>query len=399
MGQNGPVTESIILDILLVLMLIGYIAYGFRNGLSRSVFTLAGIIAGIVAAFFLAPVVANLVPVPFLRLGVTIVVAIGFVAIGHAVGSAIGRFIRRGILHSPLSGVDRVLGAIVTGVVAALVASMVSFSVSQLGVPVLSRAIAGSTVLRIVSTVTPDPVEAFLAQVRAAVVDGGIPIITSAIEGPAPEIPTIDTGSGALNVAAQSVVRISGNAYACGVAQHGSGFVVYDDRVVTNAHVVAGVTEPVIETLAGQSLTGEVVYFDPIDDLAVIAVPGLDAAALPLGSTLPMATDAAFQGYPYGGPFSSGAANVISVSSPSVADIYGGSRSQREVYTLAADIREGNSGGPLLTLDGSVAGVVFARDGDTANVGYAMTMAELEPVTNRAAGLTEAVSSGDCIPD
>jgi len=400
MRQNGPVTESIILDALLVLMLIGYIVYGFRNGLSRAAFTIAGVIAGIIAAFFLAPVITNLVPIPFLRLGVTIVVAIGFVALGHALGSGIGRFLRRGILHSPLSGIDRVLGAVGAGVVAALVASMVSFSVSQLGVPALSRAISGSAFLRIVSTLTPDPVEAFLAQVRGAVVDRGIPLITGALEGgTTPVIPAIDTGSGALNDAAQSVVRITGNAYACGVSQSGTGFVVYDDRVVTNAHVVAGVTEPVIETLAGQSLTGTVVYFDAIDDLAVIAVPGLDAAALPLASTLSPDTDAAFEGYPYGGPFSSAGANVISVTSPNVADIYGTSRTPREVYTLAADIREGNSGGPLLTLDGSVAGVVFARDADTANVGYAMTMAELEPVTNRAAGLTDPVSPGDCITE
>jgi S1-C subfamily serine protease len=390
------VTESLLLDILLLVMLLGYVAYGFRNGLSRSIFTIAGIVAGIIAAFFLAPLVAPLVPIPFLRLGVTVVVAIGFVAIGHAIGSAIGRFIRRGILHSPLSGIDRLLGALVTGIAAALVASMVAFSVSQLGVPVLSKAISGSTFLRIVGTLTPDPVEAFLAQVRGAVVDKGIPLFTGALEG-TPTVPQIDTGSGALNAAAQSVVRITGNAYACGLSQSGSGFVVYDDRVVTNAHVVAGVTEPVVETLAGQSLTGTIVYFDPINDLAVINVPGLDAVPLPLSATLPANTDAAFEGYPYGGPFSSGAANVVSVTTPSVADIYGNSRAPREVYTLAADIREGNSGGPLLTVDGSVAGVVFARDADRSSVGYAMTMAELEPVTNQAAGLTETVSSGDCI--
>ncbi len=389
-------TESLLLDILLLVMLLGYVAYGFRNGLSRSIFTIAGIVAGIIAAFFLAPLVAPLVPIPFLRLGVTVVVAIGFVAIGHAIGSAIGRFIRRGILHSPLSGIDRLLGALVTGIAAALVASMVAFSVSQLGVPVLSKAISGSTFLRIVGTLTPDPVEAFLAQVRGAVVDKGIPLFTGALEG-TPTVPQIDTGSGALNAAAQSVVRITGNAYACGLSQSGSGFVVYDDRVVTNAHVVAGVTEPVVETLAGQSLTGTIVYFDPINDLAVINVPGLDAVPLPLSATLPANTDAAFEGYPYGGPFSSGAANVVSVTTPSVADIYGNSRAPREVYTLAADIREGNSGGPLLTVDGSVAGVVFARDADRSSVGYAMTMAELEPVTNQAAGLTETVSSGDCI--
>jgi len=396
MGQNGPVTESIILDILLVLMLIGYIAYGFRNGLSRSVFTLAGIIAGIVAAFFLAPVVANLVPVPFLRLGVTIVVAIGFVAVGHAVGSAIGRFIRRGILHSPLSGVDRVLGAIVTGVVAALVASMVAFSVSQLGVPVLSRAIAGSTVLRIVSTVTPDPVEAFLAQVRAAVVDGGIPIITSAIEGPAPEIPTIDTGSGALNVAAQSVVRISGNAYACGVAQHGSGFVVYDDRVVTNAHVVAGVTEPMVQ-VGDDSVKGTVVYYNSDVDIAVIDVPSLDGPAIRFDLGGQERQQGAVLGFPQDGPFDAQPVRIRSDQRLRSPDIYGNGTVTRHVFSLRGLIRPGNSGGPVVSTQGRVLGVVFAASVSDKDTGYALTAEQVSKAAAVGLSASEKVSSGNCV--
>lgn len=390
-------TESLVLDALLVLMLLAYVVYGFRNGLSRSAFTIAGVVAGVIAAFFLAPVVAGWVPFPFFRLGATVLVAIGLVALGHAVGSAIGRGIRRGLAKSPLSGIDRLLGAVVTAVVAALVASMVAFSVGQLGVPLLSRAIAGSTVLRTIDSLTPDPVQAFLAQVRAETVDRGIPLISGALGGQTPVIPSIDTGSAALNTAAQSVVRITGNAYACGQSQSGSGFVVSPERIVTNAHVVAGVSEPVVESPAGQALSGSVVYFDPLNDLAVIAVPGLSAPPLALGTTLTAGTDAAFQGYPYGGPFASGAANVLSVSTASIPDIYGRSQTSREVYTLAADIREGNSGGPLLGLDGRVTGVVFARDGDTTDVGYAMTMAELDPVAAQAAELSTAVSSGNCI--
>jgi S1-C subfamily serine protease len=127
-----------------------------------------------------------------------------------------------------------------------------------------------------------------------------------------------------------------------------------------------------------------VVYFDPIDDLAVIAVPGLSAAPLPLGDTVPQGTDAAVQGYPYGGPFVSGAAGVMSVRTTDIEDIYAQSRSPREVYTLASDIREGNSGGPLLSLDGEVIGVVFARNADNPTVGYAMTMTEVDPVVAQA---------------
>jgi S1-C subfamily serine protease len=390
-------TESLALDIILGVVLLAYIVYGFRHGLSRSLFVIVGVVAGAIAAFFAAPLAAAWVPVQFLRPGATIFVAILLVAIGHALGSAIGRRIRRGVANSALGGFDRMLGALVTGIVAALVASVVAFSAGTLGVPLLSRAIAGSTILSTITTFTPDPVQGFLAQVRGVVLDQGIPTITGALGGREADIPRIDTGSPDLNTAAQSVVRITGNAFACGQSQSGTGFVISDDRIVTNAHVVAGVDEPVVETPGGEVITGSIVYFDPIDDLAVIAAPGLSAPALATSDTLPTGTDAAFEGYPYGGPFASAAAGVISVTTSAVADIYGDSSTPREVYTLAAAVREGNSGGPLLTLDGRVAGVIFARSSDNDQIGYAMTMTELNPVASRAPALTAGVSSGNCI--
>lgn len=389
-------TESIVLDVLLVVMLLGYVVYGFRSGLSHALFAFAGIVGGVIAAFFLVPVIASWVPAPEFRPLATVISALGLIVLGNVIGSAIGRSARRGVEEGPLSGLDRLLGALATGIAAALIASVVGVSIGQLGVPVLSRAIAGSTVLRTIGTLTPDPVEAWLAQVRGVVIESGLPVITEAFGIEDASIPVIDAGSPELTQAAQSVVRITGNAIACGVAQAGSGFVVADDRVVTNAHVVAGVNEPVIESPDGQALPGSVVYFDAVDDLAVIAVPGLSAAPLPLGDTVPAGTDAAVQGYPYGGPFSSGAAGVMSVRTTNVEDIYGQSSSPREVYTLAADIRQGNSGGPVLSLDGSVIGVVFARNADNSTVGYAMTMAELDPVAVQAASLGAPVSTGDC---
>jgi S1-C subfamily serine protease len=392
------VVEGLVLDVLLVLVLLAYLTYGIRNGLSRSAFVIGGVVAGVVAAYVLAPLAGEAVPIPFLQLGTVVFVAVALVVAGHWIGSAVGRAVRSGVAATPLGGVDRLLGAIVTTVASALVASVLAFSVGQLGVPALSRAIAGSTVLRIIGTLTPDPVEAFLAQVRGTLVDGSLPVLEGVL-GPdtAPDIPAIDTGDPELNAAAQSVVRITGNAYACGQSQSGTGFVVAPERVITNAHVLAGITEPVIEAPNGQALIGSVVYFDPVDDLAVVAVPGLVAAGLPLADTLPTGAQAAVQGYPYGGPFTSGGAEVLQVSTQQVSDISGSSRAPREIYTLAADVREGNSGGPLLTLDGAVAGVVFARSGDTANVGYAATMAELDPVAAQAGALSSAVSTGACI--
>lgn len=390
-------TESQVLDILLGVVLLAYCVYGLRSGLSRSILVIAGVLAGAVAAFFAAPLAAAWVSVPFFRPGVAIFVAVILVALGHTLGSFIGGRIRRGVARSPLSGFDRVLGALVTGIVAALVASVIAFSAGQLGVPLLSRAIAGSTILNTITTFTPHQVQSLLAQARTAVLDRGIPTITGAVGKTPVEIPRLDTSSTALSTAGKSVVRITGNAYACGQSQSGTGFVISDDRVVTNAHVVAGVNEPVIEAPNGEVVAGTIVYFDPIDDLAVIAAPGLSAPALSTSATVASGTDAVIDGYPFGGPFVSSPANVLSISTPMVSDIYGASSTPREVYALAATVREGNSGGPLLSLDGRVVGVIFARSSDNDSVGYAMTMAELEPVASQAPALTSTVSSGSCV--
>jgi S1-C subfamily serine protease len=254
-------------------------------------------------------------------------------------------------------------------------------------------------VLRAIDDATPDPVQAFLAGVRSAVVEGGLPLITEALGGitTSPELPLADTGTPDLTRAANSVVRITGNAFECGQNQTGSGFVVAEGRVVTNAHVVAGVAEPIVEVPGGGALPGRVVYFDPATDLAVIAVDGMTTPPLPLASTLPPGSTAVVDGYPYGGPFTTGAARVLSITTTTVDDIYGGPGAAREIYTLAADVREGNSGGPLVTTSGAVAGVVFARSADLANVGYAMTMTELAPVAAQAPTLSEPVAPGVCV--
>ncbi len=385
------------LDVALLVMLAGYVVYGFRNGLSSTVFTIAGAVVGVIAAVFLVPLVSRFLPLPQLRLAVSVVLAIGLVLVGHALGAAVGRRIRKGLEKTPLLGIDRFFGAIITGAVAALVATVVCASVAQLGVPMLSRAIAGSGVLRTIGALTPDPVKVWVAQARGLVSERGIPLLTQALVGGPPVVPPVDAGSPALTTAAKSVVRITGNAYACGQSQSGSGFVVAPGRVMTNAHVVAGLTQPVVEASNGQAIASSIVYFDPSHDLAVLEVPGLDAAPLVAAPSLRAGANAAIEGYPFGGPFSASGASIISVGITTVDDIYGKSPSDREVYTLGADVREGDSGGPVLTAEGAIAGIVFARDSTTSNVGYAMTMTEIAPVISRAAGLKAPVATGACI--
>lgn len=389
---------SVILDVLLVLLLIAYLVQGYRAGFLRGIFSIAGVLGGTVAAVLLTPPVTGLIAQAPVRLVATIGLFVALIVIGGTVGGALGRALARTVPRGPFRTVDKLAGAASGLVVTALAASMVAFGLGSLGVPVLSPAIASSAVLDTIDRVTPDPVKVTMAQLRALVISDGIPSISEALGGPttAPSLPSIDTQSDALAAASRSVVRISGNAYACGQSQTGSGFVVAPDRIVTNAHVVSGVSEPVVESRMDGTVSGRVVYFDPIDDIAVIATNGLAAPALTVGDSLTPGLDAAVEGYPFGGPFTVKPANVISVDTLVVSDIYGDSSAPREVYTLASDVQPGNSGGPLLSTDGTIRGLVFAKGADVPNVGYAATMTELAPVLAQAPSLAAAVSSGSC---
>ncbi|MFC0682196.1 MarP family serine protease [Lysobacter korlensis] len=391
-----PVT--LVIDVILVFVLIGYLTYGFRTGLMRSIGGIVGVVGGGMAAYFAIPFIGRLVPAPEWRAFSVLLLVLVMLAIGHSVGAALGHAIRKHLRAQPLRALDRTLGAIVNVVVAALVVSVLAAGVTSLGVPMLSPAVASSGVVRAIDGTTPDPVKSFLAQARSFAIEEGLPLIADAF-GPAapPPIPDIDTSTGPLSVAAQSVVRISGTAYSCGQSQSGTGFVIAPERVVTNAHVLAGVDEPVVEAPGDGGRTGRIVYFDPVDDLAVIAVPGLPTPALAINPGLGPGARGVVDGYPFGGPFTSRPAEVVSIDQIVVPDIYGESPSARQVFVLAADVDPGNSGGPFLDQEGAVAGVIFGRGENTENVGYALTLQEVGDVLDRAPALSERVPSGECV--
>jgi S1-C subfamily serine protease len=393
------VTAALVLDVILIVALVLALLAGYSRGLLRVVGGIVGMIAGGIAAFFVLPLVSTWAALSAWRVPLALLAGLLLVSIGFSIGAAIGNVVRRPLDRTPLRTVDRLLGAVANVAVTLVVVSLLSFGAQSLGAPVLTQAMASSTVLRTIDDLTPRPVASFLAQLRSTIVTDGLPRLIDAVGVPttAPSIPDLALDSPALSQAAASVVRITGNAPSCGTGSVGSGFVVAEDRIVTNAHVLAGVTELVVEVPGELPKTGRIVYFDPVDDLAVVAVDNLDAAPLAASPTLGPGTKAAFMGYPYGGPFSAQAAEVLASGSTLVPDIYGSNPIPRAVSTLAADVQQGNSGGPLLTVDGAVAGVIFAKSDATGNVGYALAMEEVLPVIAQAPELTDAVASGSCV--
>ncbi|HEY0117177.1 MAG TPA: MarP family serine protease [Cellulomonas sp.] len=383
-------------DLLLAVLLLAAFAGGVSRGLLGTLGGLLGLVVGGAAAFWLVPVVNDALPSSGWRGPVVVGVALLLPLLGASVGGAVGRALRRGVDRTPLKPVDRVLGGVASLVVGAVAVSFVGTSIAATGAPVIGTAVASSSVLRTIDRLTPAPVGRALAGLRDVVLDEGLPRLQIVVPGLTPAVPDVDLAEPALAKAARSVARIAGTAYACGTSSTGSGFVIAPDRVVTNAHVVAGVDRPVVELPGSPARQGTIVYFDPVGDLAVIAVDHLDAAPLPIAPTLATDSLAVVQGYPYGGPLTSGGAKVLAVDTAPIPDIYGQGGSDREIYALAAQVRPGNSGGPLLTTDGQAAGVVFARAEKDPNLGFAMTTTELMPVVAQAASLDKPVASGAC---
>ncbi|MEV8339396.1 MarP family serine protease [Leucobacter sp. NPDC077196] len=391
-----------IVDIIIVVVLIVSTLAGVRSGFFSVLGALAGLVAGAAVSPWLLPIIARELPENGWRSAAVIGSAILLLALGAWLGSVIGSFVRRGADRLKLRAIERLLGGALGLVASVTAVALIGGAIASSGVPVVSSAVASSTVLRTLQQWTPKPLTDAAARLHAAVLgDTVIPTVDALLDSDlSTETPaaTIDTDDPALAAAAASVARISGLAYGCGTMPTGTGFVAAEDRIVTNAHVVAGIETPLVELPGEPARDGTVVYFDPVDDLAVIAVD-VDASPLPIDDSLVAGSGGAVQGYPYGGPFTTVAAGVLATRDTPVSDIYGSSTSPRSIHVLSADVRPGNSGGPLLTPEGGVAGVVFARDTERTNVGYAMTLAELLPVLATLETATATVSTGACLSD
>ncbi|MCM3577160.1 CvpA family protein [Micrococcus luteus] len=202
----------------------------------------------------------------------------------------------------------------------------------------------------------------------------------------------------AASSASAAVVRLTGTAAQCSQVQSGSGVAVAPDRVLTNAHVVLGVDAPTVTDRARGVHEARIVHLDTAHDLAVLAVDGADLPVMPVGAELTGGASASVLGYPDGGPFASTPATVQAVGEVPLGDVLTGAASMVDVYTLAADIRHGYSGGPVVDAAGNLAGLVFARAPGSDAVGYALTADTIAPVVAAAPGMTATVPSGDCVP-
>ncbi len=390
-------------DALVIVLLLGAAWSGFRRGFINSSIGLIGAVGGAVIGIKAAPLVMSHVGDSAAKVAVGIAGVILCVGIGEIAGATVGRALSERVTWRPAKAIDHGLGLVGHTLAVLVVTWMIALPLGSVPFPWLASAVRSSAVLRGVDQVMPNGVRDISTRMRQLFDDSGFP----AILDPLTPTPDVQVGvpdatlaaSPALRTAGRSVLKIRGVATSCSRRIEGSGFVIAPGKLLTNAHVVAGTNEVSVEQ-GNATLPATVVVYDPNRDLAVLDVPGLDRPSLKFSAVPGKAPDsAAPAGYPLDGPFTITPGRIRSEITLNGPNIYSSTTVSRDVYTLRANVRAGNSGGPLLAADGSVLGVVFGAAIDKPDIGFALTAAEAAPVV--AAGLTDdtAAATGACTAD
>ncbi len=399
----GVFTDMNLLDLLLLLGAVAYAASGYRRGLVASVILVAGFLGGAVIGvwvlpYALGPFQAGTLTAWVVALAVVLIPA----AFGHGLAAQLAWRVRRGLNWGPVRWVDGVGGAAAGALSLLLVAWLVASVL--VGGPILglSQQIRGSAVLGAVDRAMPAQAPTWFNRATDALTGAGFPRVFNPFENePVTGVPA-PTGDAvtraAVAAARSSVVKIEGIADVNGGVrgQEGSGFVYSSEHVMTNAHVVAGVDAPSVQVGGvGYRYPARVVLFDPNTDVAVLDVPGLRAPVLHFAGTARRGNPAVVAGYPNDGGLDLRAATVAADLTATGQDIYGDNNTTRDIYQIRSTVQHGNSGGPLLTTDGRVYGVVFARSTSDASTGYALTAGQVAADAARGADATTPVDTGN----
>ncbi|MCM1976130.1 MULTISPECIES: MarP family serine protease [unclassified Streptomyces] len=390
-----------LLDILLLLAVLAYAASGYRRGLVAGCVALAGFVGGAAVGVWVLPWLMELVEPGTTAATVTAVLTVLVpAAVGHELAGRLALRLRRELDQGPLRVVDGVGGAVANSVAVLIVAWVAASVLAASSSPLLTSAIRDSRLLGTVQDAMPDTTPAWFSRATSALTEAGFPQVFNPFESESTaEVakPTGDSVTAAATDAAKlSTVKIEGVAGTQG--REGSGFVYAARHVMTNAHVVAGIDEPSVRVGGvGRSYASRVVLFDPDKDVAVLYVPELKAPVLKWDDDADRGDSAVVAGYPEDGDLNLQAATVASRVRATGQNIYNDRNVTREIYSIRSTVRPGNSGGPLLTTDGRVFGVVFARSTSDAETGYVLTAAEVAEDAERAARATAPVDTGELI--
>lgn len=375
---------------------------GWRSGAAGSVLSFAGVLLGAIAGVLLAPHIVSHIAAPRAKLFTALFLILALVVVGEVAGVVLGRAVRGAIRNRPVRVIDSIIGVGVQLVVVLTAAWLLATPLTQSkDQPELAAAVRGSRVLAQVNEVAPSWLKNVPKRLSALLNTSGLPAVLEPfsrtpvipVASPDPEL----ASNPVVTATAPSVVKVRSLAPSCQKVLEGSGFVIAPDRVMTNAHVVAG-SNSVSVYASGKPFDATVVSYDPSVDIAILAVPNLPPSPLTFAEgEAKTGTNVVVMGYPGGGNFTATPARIREAIRLSGPDIYRNPQPvTRDVYTIRANVEQGDSGGPLIDLNGQVLGVVFGAAVDDADTGFVLTAGEVASQLSRI-GATQQVGTGACV--
>lgn len=392
-------TSSQWLDLAIIAVAFVAAISGWRSGALGSLLSFIGVVLGLVAGVLLAPHVVEHVSGARTKLFLTLFLILALVVTGEIAGVVLGRAVRGAIRNGTLRIFDSVIGVALMVVAVLVVVWTVAYPLQSADQPRIAAAVRGSKVVKEVNDVAPSWLKSATTRLKAQLGTGFPDVLQPFGRTPivAVDAPDAALANDAVVAATRpSVVKIRGVAPSCQKVLEGSGFVVSPNRVMSNAHVVAGSDSVTVE-VDGQNYDASVVSYDPDADISILDVPDLPSPPLTFADKpAPTGTDAVVMGYPGGGDFSATPARVREIIELNGPDIYRTTTVTREVYTIRGTVRQGNSGGPMIDRGGKVLGVVFGAAVDDADTGFVLTGNEVSRQLAKI-GNTQRVATGACI--
>jgi len=394
------VTSSQWLDIAVLAVAFVAAISGWRSGALGSLMSFVGVILGAIAGVMLAPHIVSHISSPRGKLFAALFLILALVVVGEVAGVVLGRAVRGAIRNRAVRTVDSVIGVAVQLVVVMVAAWLLASPLTSSDQPNLAAATRGSKVLAEVDKYAPEWLKTVPKRMSALLRTSGLPDVLQPF-GRTP-IQAVDAPDASLADslvvanAKPSVVKIRGVAPGCQKVLEGTGFVIAPNRVMSNAHVVAGSDSVTVEA-EGQTYDATVVSYDPNEDISILDVPNLPQRPLVFADQpAKSGTDAVVLGYPGGGEFAATPARVRETIELNGPDIYRTTTVNREVYTIRGTVRQGNSGGPMINRAGQVLGVVFGAAVDDNDTGFVMTANEVSRQLAKI-GNTAKVPTGACV--
>jgi S1-C subfamily serine protease len=385
------------LDLIILVLLITAIIRGKQVGLLHLLLSSLGFITGLLLGSWVSKHVAGSFATPASKLAAVLIIEFGLAFTLAALGELASVKLHRHAVRWRLDKVNSYLGAVFEIVFTLAIVWLGASALGNVRSYDIGQEIKQSWTISKLNSTLPTPPDV-LARLEKIISPNGFPDVFLGLE---PRHTTISPNNSVSNqavlTAEKSVVKIQG--VGCGGIVNGSGFVVDKGVVVTNAHVVAGIARPQVVNSTG-TYRAAAIWFDPNLDIAILRVPTLPDPGLDIsGQVLPDNEGAAVLGFPGGGPLVAQNAAIIDHIAAAGRNIYNQGIVFRNIYEVQADVEPGNSGGPLLAPDGSVAGVIFAKSVSQNNLGYALLINQVQPLINKAEQQNTVVGTGNCAQD